>query len=67
VAPLIGAPLRNQWLPVRLLDVSVTLPPWQKVVAVVWLIVGVAGNGLTVTPVAADVALQPLPFVTRTV
>ena len=46
---------------------SVTLPPAQNVVAPLGVIVGVAGPGVTVTTVAADVALQPLPSVTVTV
>jgi hypothetical protein len=67
VAPEIGAPLTDHWLPLAALEVSVTLPPAQKVVALPALIVGVAGIGLTVTAVAADEALlQPL-VVTTTV
>jgi hypothetical protein len=46
--------------------VSVTLPPAQKVVGPPAVIVGVAGLALTVTVVAALVALQPLAFVTVT-
>ncbi len=61
VAPPMGLPLRDHWLPVALLDVSVTLPPVQKVVGPPGVIVGVAGIGLTVTVVAAEAALvQPL-------
>ena len=45
----------------------VTLPPLQKVVDPLGVIVGVEGFGLTVTTVAAEVALQPLPSVTVTV
>ena len=61
VAPPIGFPLSNHWLPLALLDVSVTLPPVQKVVGPPGVIVGVAGVGLTVTDVAAEAALvQPL-------
>jgi hypothetical protein len=48
------------------LAVSVTLPPAQKVVGPPAVIAGVAGLALTVTAVAADVALQPLAFVTVT-
>ena len=67
VAPPIGLPLTDHWLPDALLDVSVTLPPVQNVVAPPALMVGVAGIGLTVTTVAADCALlQPL-VVTATV
>ena len=53
-------PLRNHWLPVALLEVSVTLPPAQNVVGPPALTVGVAGIGLTVTVVAVEAALvQP--------
>ena len=45
--------------------VSVTLPPEQKDVGPPAVIVAVAA-GLTVTAVAADVALQPVAFVTVT-
>ena len=44
-----------------------TLPPAQKVVAPLGVIVGVGGFGFTVTTVAADVALQPLLSLTVTV
>jgi hypothetical protein len=46
---------------------SVTLPPAQKVVEPLGVIAGVGGFGFTVTTVAAEVALQPLPSVTVTV
>ena len=39
------------------LDVKVTLPPAQKVVVLLAVIVGVPGNAFTVTTVAADDAL----------
>ena len=45
----------------------VTEPPAQKVVEPLGVIVGVGGSGLTVTTVAAEVALQPFPSVTVTV
>ena len=48
------------------LDVSVTLPPWQKVVLPPAVIVGVTGFELTVTAVGADVAEQPDALVTVT-
>jgi hypothetical protein len=48
-----------------LLDVSVTLPPAQKVVGPPGVIVGVAGTGLTVTDVAAEGALEQPLVVTR--
>ena len=61
VAPPIGLPFRDHWLPLALLDVSVTLPPAQNVVGPLGVIVGVAGIGFTVTLVAAEAALvQPL-------
>ena len=47
------------------LAVSVTLPPAQNVVGPPAVIVA-AGVGLTVTAVAADVALQPEALVTVT-
>ena len=50
---------------VAALEVSVTLPPWQNVVALPAVIVGVAGNGFTKTVVANDAAdLQPFALVT---
>ncbi len=48
------APPGVQVLPVAEDEVSVTLPPWQKVKAPVLLMVGVAGIGLTVTTFAAE-------------
>lgn len=56
----------DQVLPVDALEVSVTVPPWQKVVGPEAVTVGVAGTGLTVTVLALDVAVQ-YPFVTETV
>jgi hypothetical protein len=54
-------------LPLALLEVRVTLPPSQNVVAPPAVIVGVAGTGFTVTVVAAEgVLLQP-PVVTMVV
>jgi len=46
--------------------VKVTEPPAQNVVAPPAVITGVAGAALTVTAVAAEVALQPAAFVTVT-
>ena len=61
VAPPIGEPFNDHWLPVALDDVSVTLPPAQNVVGPPGVIVGVDGIALTVTVVAADAELvQPL-------
>ena len=55
-----------QVLFVALLLVSTTLPPEQKVVGPLAVMVGVAGVGFTVTLVAALLALQPLPLVNVT-
>ena len=49
------------------LEVNVTLPPSQNVVGPPGVIVGVAGNGFTVTTVAAVVAVQLSALVTVTV
>jgi len=67
VAPPIGLPSRNHWLPLALLDVSVTLPPVQNVVGPSGVMVGVAGVGLTVTLVADYGALGHPSAVTTTV
>ena len=67
VAPPMGLPFRYHWLPVALLEVSVTLPPAQKVVGPPGAIVGVGGAGLTVTVVAAEGALVQPAVVTVTV
>ena len=51
-----------------MLEVKVTVPPVQKVVAPPAVITGVDGKGFTVTIVATDEALwQPLAFATFTV
>ena len=60
VAPPMGLPLRNHWLPDALLEVRVTLPPAQKVVGPPGVIVGVAGVGLTTTLVVPAAEVQPL-------
>ena len=49
------APPGLQVLPVADDDVSVTLPPWQKVNAPELVTVGVAGIGLTVTTIVLEV------------
>ena len=50
------------------LDVSVTFPPAQKVVVPEAVMVGVAGNGFTVTVTGSDKGLShPLELVTLTV
>src|SRR5258706_3566844 len=49
VAPPMGLPLRYHWLPVALLDVSVTLSPAQKVVGPPGVTAGTGGIGLTRT------------------
>ena len=54
-------------MPLALLEVSVTLPPVQKVVGPPGVIVGVAGIGLTVTTTAAEAALVQPVVVTLTV
>ena len=53
------------WLPVAAEDVSITLPPSQKVVAPPAVMVGLAGIGLTVTVVFADGGDEQ-PFVVTT-
>ena len=60
------APL-DQVLPVAEDEVNVTEPGVQKVVGPPAVIVGVAGAGLTVTDVAAEVLVQPAAFETVTV
>lgn len=65
VIDCVVAPL-DQRFPVLIEDVSVTLPPWQKVVAPEAVIVGVAGNGVTVTFVLAETAEVQPEFVTET-
>jgi hypothetical protein len=60
VAPPIGEPSRYHWLPVALLEVSVTLSPAQKVVGPLALIVGVDGIGFTTTVVDPAAEVQPL-------
>ena len=56
----------DQRFPVADDEVKVTLPPWQKVVAPEAVIVGVSGNALTVTVVAADAAELQVPLFTET-
>ncbi len=61
------APVDHKYVEAKL-EVRVTLPPEQKVVAPEGVIVGVAGTGLTVTVVASEAGLrQPNEFVTCTV
>src|SRR5205814_3027117 len=55
-----GEPLRSHWLPPALLEVSVTLPPAQKVVGPPGVMVGVAGMGLRTTLVIPAAEVQPL-------
>mgnify|MGYP006967594978 CR=1 FL=1 len=55
----------DQLFPLAALEVKVTLPPWQKVVAPLVEMVGVVGFEFTVTVVVADVAEQP--FAPKTV
>ena len=54
-------------MPVALLDVSVTLPPAQKVIGPAGVMVGVPGIGLTVTAIAFDAELVQPFDVTMTV
>ncbi len=61
------APPGVQTLLTGLLLFKVTLPPEQKVVGPDAVIEGVAGIGLTVTTVGAEVAVQPLTSVICTV
>ena len=56
----------DQIFPVADDEVSVTLPPWQKVVAPEAEIVGVSGNALTVITVGADAAELQVPLFTET-
>lgn len=64
VMDCVTAPV-DQVLPVAEDDVKVTEPPEQKVVGPLAVIVGVAGTGVTVTTVAAEVEEQdPLKTVT---
>jgi hypothetical protein len=58
VAPLIALPSLYHWLPLPALDVRVTLPPAQNVVADPALMVGVEGSALTVTVVPVLAALE---------
>ena len=59
VSPPMELPLRNHWLPLALLDVSVTLPPVQKVVGPPGVIVGVEGLEFTTTFVVPAADVQP--------
>ena len=60
-------PFRYHWFPLALLEVSVTLPPWQNVVDPLGVIVGIGGIGLTVTTVAVEGELLQPPLVTMVV
>jgi hypothetical protein len=57
----------DQLLPVADEEVNVTLPPSQKVVGPLVVMVGVAGIGFTVTVVPAEAAEVQPPLVTVTV
>ena len=60
MAPPIGEPFSSHWLPLAALELRVTLPPAQKVVGPPGVMVGAAGNGLTVTVIVLDTLLtQP--------
>ena len=58
--------LSDHMIPDDWLEVSVTLPPLQKVTGPPAEIVGVVGVGFTVTAIAFDTAEQPLGLVTVT-
>src|SRR5262245_61015091 len=56
-----GLPFTSHWFPLALLEVSVTLPPAQKLV---WpVIVGVGGVALTTTLVVPAAEVQPLTVI----
>ena len=63
MAPEIKDPFRYHWLPLALLELSVTLPPAQNVVGPPALIVGVAGVALPTTVVLPGDELQPLTVI----
>ena len=65
VIDCVVAPL-DQIFPVADDEVSVTLPPWHKVVAPEAEIVGVSGNALTVITVGAEAAEAQVPLLTET-
>ena len=54
VAPAITTPSLYHWLPLTDVELSVTLPPEQNVVALPALIVGADGIAVTVTTIALD-------------
>src|SRR2546423_392269 len=61
VAPPIGLPPRNHWLPIALLEVRVVLEPVQNVSTP--LMVGIAGSGLIGTNMDPE-TMHPLGAVT---
>jgi hypothetical protein len=64
---LVPVAVVDQVFPEAALDVNTTDPPMQKVVALPAEIEGVAGNGLTLTLIAVEVAWQPFTSVSVTV
>src|SRR5437763_10405750 len=60
MAPPMGELSRDHWLPVALLEVRVTLPPAQNVVAPPGVMVGVGRAVLTATFVVPAAEVQPL-------
>ena len=62
-----ATPSLYHWLPPAADDVSVTLPPLQKVIALPADIVGVGGAPLTVTVIADDAGDEHPFAVTTTV
>jgi len=66
VIDCVVSPPGDHTLPVTLLEVKTTLSPEQKIVGPPAVIVGVGGSEFTVTTVAEEVPVQPLPSVTET-
>ena len=60
------APPGVQTLPVGLLEVRVTLPPEQNVVAPLGVMVGTAGSGFTVTAIVLEATEAQPPLFTTT-
>jgi hypothetical protein len=57
----------DQWFPIALLEVSVTLSPIQKVVGPLEVMVGVGGSGLTVTTTGIEAKEGQTPSLITTV
>lgn len=67
LAEAIAVPSLIHWFPVEALEVSVTLPPVQKLTGPLAEIVGVAGRAFTVTLVPAETNVHPPVTVALTV